>query len=189
MAVENVGSALCCAERWKVMFCTEQCQAAGSSWGSCSPCLTCCAVCTPWEPTSVSGQREEGKGEQLLTVVSGWISLLWKGSPGLVLHQWGSVVPITIHWNRTPPNLFLSMEYLNHLGSKIIITLLWHRTCHLLWSARYETRANGAAPLPSAMVHMEPRPRRFMSARHCQDWGSSWPTSRRSAGALRTLLK
>lgn len=134
VAVENMGSALCCAGRQEVLLSTEQCQPAGSSCGMCSPCLTCCMVRAAWIPASVSGQKEEGRGGQLLTVVSGWISLLGKSRPGLVPHQWAVVVPTTIQWNRTTPNLFPSIEYLDHLGSKITLTLPWHRTCHLVWS-------------------------------------------------------
>jgi len=47
----------------------------------------------------------------------------------------------------------------------------------------------GAAPFLPAMAHMGPGPRIIMSAQHCQDWGSSWPTRRISADALETFWK
>lgn len=128
IAVENVGSALFCTGRWGVA------QHRAVPGCRCSPFPTCRMVHAAWVPASVSGQKEEGRGGQALTAVSGWISLLGKGSPGLAPQQWVLVVPIAIHWNRTTPNLFPSMEYLDHFSSKITLTLPWHGTCHLVWS-------------------------------------------------------
>ena len=72
------------------------------------------------------GPERRGQGRTTAHAVSGWISLLGKGSPGLVPSQSVLVVPITIHRYSTTPSLFLSMDYLVHLDSEVMFTLPWH---------------------------------------------------------------
>lgn len=86
IAVENVGSALCCPRRGEVLLSTEQCQATGSSWGACSPSPPCCAVHACGNCECIMTEIKV-QGEQLSMAGLGWTSPLGKSSPGLVLQQ------------------------------------------------------------------------------------------------------
>lgn len=104
-------------------------QAAGSSWGVCSPSPTCCAVraCGTCKCIMI---EMKGQGR---TTAHGRVGLNFapgEGQPGLLLQQCMVVVSIILT-GLEQPHPFKGC--LDHVGTKIMLTLPWHRTCHLAW--------------------------------------------------------
>lgn len=113
VAVENVGSALCCPGRQEVLLKQQDPPEA------CSPSPTCCAVRACGTCKCIMTEMK-GQGR---TTAHGRVGLNFdpgEGQPGLVLQQCMVVVSIILT-GLEQPHPFKGC--LDHVGSKIMLTL------------------------------------------------------------------